>query len=125
MTKKTSASISALALCLGMFSAMSVSAQPAAATSVNHHQMMGDMMKEMIQEMNEMTEQMTRDERTPEQRKQMSQRMERMSKVMHRISGLESRPAMKGPEMQKQYDQMLKQMDEMKRDPSMKSTTTY
>lgn len=54
MIKKTSASISALALCLGMFTAVSVSAQPAAA-SVNHHQMMGDMM-------NEMTEQMTRDD---------------------------------------------------------------
>ncbi len=126
MIKKTSASISALALCLGMFTAVSVSAQPAAATtSVNHHQMMGDMMKEMSQEMNVMAAQMTRDERTPEQRKQMSQRMERMSKVMHRMSGLESRPAMKGPEMQKQYDQMRKQMDEMKRDPSMKSTTKY
>jgi hypothetical protein len=51
----------------------------------------------------------------------MSQHMEHMSKLMHHISGLESRPAMKGPEMQKQQGQMRKQMDEIKRDSPMKS----
>ncbi len=46
---------------------------------------------------------------------------EQMSKMMHRMSGLQSRPAMKETEMQKQMGQMRKQMDEMMRDPSMKS----
>jgi hypothetical protein len=56
-----------------------------------------------------------------EQRNQMSQRVERLSKMMHRMSGLQDRPALKGPELQKQMDQMRRQMDEMMRDPSMKS----
>ena len=126
MIKKTAVSITALVLCLGMFTAASVSAQPttgmAKQTGVSeHHRMMSDMMKDMSQEMGRMTEQMASGEPTAEQRKQMSQRMERMSKLMHHMSGLESRPAMKGPEMQKQQDLMRKQMDEMKHDSSMKS----
>ena len=126
MIKKTTVSMTALVLCLGIFSAAPVSAQPttgaARQTGVSeHHQMMGDMMKDMSQEMNKMTELTSRGDLTPEQRKQMSQRMERMSKLMHRMSGLQDRPAMKGPEMQKQIDQMRKQMDDMKRDSSMKS----
>ena len=126
MIKKTAVSMTALALCLGIFTVASVRAQPttgmAKQTSVSeHHQMMSGMMKDMSLEMNKMTEQMGAGEPTAEQRKQTSQRMERMSKLMHHMSGLESRPAMKGPERQKQQDQMRKQMDEMKRDPSMKS----
>jgi hypothetical protein len=126
MIKKAAVSMTALVLSLGMFSAASVTAQPTTGMSKQsgmseHHQMMSDMMKDMSGEMNRMTEQMGGGEPTPEQRKQMSQRMERMSKLMHHMSGLESRPAMKGPEMQKQQDLMRKQMDEMKRDPSMKS----
>ena len=126
MIAKTAVSMTALVLCLGLSTAASVSAQPTAGvarqTGVSeHHQMMGDMMKDMSQEMNKMTELMSRGDLTPEQRKQMSQRMERMSKLTHRMSGLQDRPAMKGPELQKQRDQMRKQMDEMKRDSSMKS----
>ena len=86
-----------------------------------HHKMMSDMMKDMSQEMSRMTDQMGSGEPTAEQRKQTSQRMERMSKLMHHMPGLESRPVMKGPEMQKQHDQMRKQMNEMKGDSSMKS----
>jgi hypothetical protein len=86
-----------------------------------HHQRMGEMMKDMSREMNNMTELMSRGDLTPEQRTQMSLRMERMSKLMHRMSGLQDRPSMKGPESQKQLDQMRKQMDEMKRDSSMNS----
>ena len=126
MIKKTAVSMTALVLCLGMFTAASVSAQPttgvAKQTGVSaHHQMMSDMMKDMSQEMNKMTEQMGSGERTPEQRMQMSQHMEGMSKMMHRMSGLYSRPAMKEPGMQKQMDQMHKQMGEMTHDSSMKS----
>jgi hypothetical protein len=125
MMTKTAASMSALVLCLGMFTAVPVSAQPTAGvanqTGVSqHHQMMADMMKDMSQEMGKMTQVMPRGDLTPEQRKQMSQRMESMSKLMHRMSGLQARPAMKEPEMQKQMDQMRKQMDEMMRDPAMK-----
>ena len=86
-----------------------------------HHQIIADMMKDMSQEMSKMAEQMSRGELTPEQRKHLGQRMEIMSKMMHRMSGLESRPAMKEPEMQQQLKQMRRQMDEMMRDPSMKS----
>jgi len=38
----------------------------------------------------------------------MGQRMERMPKMMHRMAGLESRPAVKEPEMQKRMNQMRK-----------------
>ena len=126
MMKKTAVSMSALVLCLGMLTAVSVKAQPTAGTArqpgVNeHHQRMGDMMKDMSQEMNNMTELMSRGDLTPEQRKHMSVRMERMSKLMHRMSGLQDRPSMKGPESQKRLEQMRRQMDEMKRDSSMNS----
>ena len=126
MMKKTAVSMSALILCLGMLTAVSVNAQPMAGTArqpgvSEHHQRMGDMMKDMSQEMNNMTELMSRGDLTPEQRKQMSLRMERMSKLMHRMSGLQDRPAMKAPESQKQLEQMRRQMDEMKRDSSMNS----
>jgi gas vesicle protein len=126
MLKKTAVSMMAFVVCLGIFSAAAVSAQPTTGAArqtgmSEHHQMMADMMKDMSQEMSKMTEQMGGGEGTPEQRKQLSQRMERMSKVMHRMSGLYSRPAMKEPEMQKQMDQMRKQMGEMTHDSSMKS----
>lgn len=129
MIKKTAVSITAIVLYF-MFSVASVSAQPATGMAKqagvsDHHLMMSEMMKDMSkdmsQEMSMMTEQMSHGEPSPDQRKQMGQRMERMSKMMHRMSGLESRPAMKSPEMQKQMDQMRSQMDEMKRDSSMKS----
>ena len=126
MIKKTTVSMTALVLGLGLVLAGPVRSQsPEAAPGhggmSEHHQMIGDMMKEMSQEMNKMMEQTAGGEPTPEQRRQMSQRMESMSKMMHRMSGLEGRPAMKGPEMQKQMEQMRRQMDEMKRDPAMKS----
>ena len=126
MIKKTEVPMTALVLCLAIFTATSASGQPTAGvakqTGVSeHHQIMGAMMKDMSQEMNKMTELMSRGDLTPEQRTQMSYRMERMSKLMHRMSSLESRLAKKGPGMQKQMDQMRKQMDEMKRDSAMKS----
>jgi hypothetical protein len=68
---------------------------------------------------------MSQGEFTPERRQHMDQRMERMSKMMHCMSGFESRPAMKEPEMQQQMNQMRRQMDEMMRDPSMKSPAAF
>lgn len=126
MIKKAAVPTMAFVACLGLFSALPASAQPttgaARQTGVSeHHQMMADMMKDMSQEMSKMSEQAMKGDATPEQRKQMSQRMERMSKMMHSMSGLQDRPAMKGPEMQKQMEQMRKQMNEMKHDSAMKA----
>jgi len=39
-----------------------------------------------------MTEQMSKRELTPDQRKQMAQRLEMMSGMMHRMSGVEAMP---------------------------------
>ena len=81
-----------------------------------HHQRIDDMMKDMTQAMVKMTEQMSHRPLSPEQTKRMALQMERMSKMMRMMSGLESRPAMKNPESQRQMSQMRKQMDEMMRD---------
>ena len=73
MIRKTAASMTALVLCLGMFTALPVSAQttgPAREPGVSeHHRMMADMMKDVSHEMSEMTEQMSHGEVTPEQQK--------------------------------------------------------
>lgn len=71
------------------------------------------MMKDMTQEMSRMTDQMSQGALTPDQQKQMAKRMEFMSAMMRRLSGLEARPAIKHGEMDKQLDQMRKQMDDM------------
>ena len=77
------------------------------------------MMKDMTQEMTRMTEQMAQVALTPDQQKQMAQRMQFMSTMMHRLSGFEARPAIKHGDMEKQMDQMRKQMDEMIGNPKM------
>jgi len=71
------------------------------------------MMKGMTQEMSKMTEQMSQGALTPDQQRQMAKRMAFMSIMMRRLSGLEARPAIKHGDMDKQLDQMLKQMSEM------------
>ena len=67
MIKKAAVSMSALVLCLSMFIAVSVNAQPAAGMAMQtgvseHHQRVADMMKNMSQEMGNMAGQMARDE---------------------------------------------------------------
>lgn len=124
MSKKTIASIAAIIVCLGAFAAAPASAQsPAGATTQDltsrHHQRMYQMMKDMTGEMSKMAEQMSQGALAPEQRKQMAQRMAFMSTMMHRMSWLEGRPAMKEAEWQKQMDQMRTQMDGMMRDSKM------
>jgi len=114
MIKKTAISTFALALFLGMFTAVSASAQPAAgmtkqAGSSEHQQVMRDMMKQMSQELKKMMEEMKGGDVTSEKMKQMDKHLERISIMMSRMSGAR--------------DQMFKQMEEMKRDPSMKSPT--
>jgi len=84
-----------------------------------HHQRIYQMMKDMTQEMSRMTEEMSQGELPPHQQKQMAQRMQFMSTMMHRLSGLEARPAIKHGELDKQLDQMRKQVDTMMGNPKM------
>lgn len=121
MSKKTTASIAAIIVCLGVSAAAPASAQsPTGATTQDvtswHHQRMYQVMKDMAGEISKMAEQMSRGTLAPEQHKQMAQRMAFMSTMMRRMSWLEGRPAMKEAEWQKQMDRMRKQMDEMMRD---------
>jgi len=119
MGKRTSKSITALAMCLGMLITGAAGAQPATAptfkdTTTQHHQMLNQMMSDMTREMTAMTDEMSRGELTPEQNKRMSDRMVVMATIMHRMSGLGARPHMKEGDWQKQMDQMRRQMDGMK-----------
>ncbi len=118
MSNKTTPTVAALAMSLAIFVVGFASAQPATGptfkdTTSQHHQMLNQMMKDMTQEMTAMTDQMSRGELTPEQNKQMSERMAVMANVMRRMSGLGARPHMKEADWQKQMDQMRKQMDNM------------
>ena len=112
MIGNTAVSMTALVLCLGMFTSASVSAQPATGAArqagvSEHQQKMRDLMKEMSREIKEMTDEMKRGGVTAERMKQLHKRMEGVSIMISRMSGLQ--------------EDMYKQMDEMKRDPSMKS----
>jgi len=118
MSKKTAVSTMTAMACLGIIFAMPASAQYVAGTGQQpamtlHHQRIAEVMKDMTQAMGSMTDQMAKGDLTPEQRKEMAQRMDRMSHLMHQMSGLESRPAMKDAESQKQMELMKKQMGEM------------
>ncbi len=112
MIKKTIVSMSALVLGLSMLTSVPASAQPAEgmknqAGVSEHQQVMRDMMKQMTQELKEMMKEMKGGDVTSEKMKQMDKHLERISIMMNRMSGTR--------------DQMYKQMEEMKRDPSMKS----
>lgn len=118
---RTLSSMAAIVVCIGTLTAVPAVAQSTLrataqgdATSL-HHLKLYQMMKDMTGEMSAMTEQMSQGALTPEQRKQVAQRMALMSAMMRRMSGLEGRPAMKEAEWQKQMDQMRKRMDEMMR----------
>jgi hypothetical protein len=121
MIKRAAAPIMAIAVCLGIFVAAPAMAQSSTGPYwggdvSEHHRMQYQMMKDMTDQMGQMTEQMSRGELTPEQRKQMADRMGLMSTMMRLMSGLGSRPAMKPSEWQKSMDDMRKQMDGMMRD---------
>lgn len=124
MIRKPTASIMAIAVCLGIFVATPAMAQSSTGpywggNVTQHHRLQYQMMKDMAQEMTRMTEQMSQGELTPEQRKQMAGRMALMSTMMQRMSGLAARPAMREQEWQKQMGGMRKQMDGMVRDSTM------
>ena len=127
MIMKIKNSIAAIVVCINVFAAMPASAQsssgPTSQDGVSqHHRMQYQMMREMTQEIARMTEQMSKGELTPEQRKQMAERMALMSTMMQRMSGLAARPAMREPEWQKQMGEMRKQMDGMMSNPQMAPT---
>ena len=124
MPLKIAISTRIVAICASMLAAASANAQsPAGSTFQDqgridpHHLRIYQMMKDMTQEMTKMTEQMAQGALTPDQQKQMAQRMQFMSTMMHRLSGLEARPAIKHGELDKQLDQMRKQMDEIMGNP--------
>ncbi len=114
-------SVMALFICLNMVTLRSASAQqsPVGSTFQDqgktdpHHLRIYQTMKDMTQEMTKMTEQMSQGALTSDQQTQMAKRMQFMSMMMRRLSGLEARPAIKHGDMDKQLDQMRKQMDEM------------
>lgn len=74
-----------------------------------HHAMAG-IMKDMVVEMSRMQEEMGKGEPTPAARKQMAAKMKRMSETMRRMSGWADRPTMKEAEMQRQLQEMRRQM---------------
>jgi uncharacterized membrane protein YdfJ with MMPL/SSD domain len=98
MIKITAASMEVILICFGIFLATPASAQTSTVPTLQdgvsqHHRMQYQMMKDMTDQMGQMTEQMSRGELTPEQRKQMADRMGLMSTMMRLMSGLGSRPA--------------------------------
>ena len=124
MVSKRIALMTAVAICMSTQGLLPANAQaPVGSTFQDqgridpHHLRIYQMMKDMTQEMTKMTEQMAQGALTPDQQKQMAQRMQFMSTMMHRLSGLEARPAIKRGELDKQLDQMRKQMDEMMGNP--------
>jgi len=120
MVSKRTASKMAIAICLGLLEVLTAEAQaPVGSTfqdqsqTDSHHLRIYEMMKGMTQEMSKMTEQMSQGALTLDQQRQMAKRMAFMSIMMRRLSGLEARPAIKHGDMDKQLDQMQKQMSEM------------
>ena len=120
MVSKRTASKIAIAICLGLLEVLTAEAQaPVGSTfqdqsqTDSHHLRIYEMMKGMTQEMSKMTEQMSQSALTLDQQRQMAKRMAFMSIMMRRLSGLEARPAIKHGDMDKQLDQMQKQMSEM------------
>jgi hypothetical protein len=110
MIKKTAVSVSGLVLCLSMFAAVPVSAEPTAAMArqaslSEHRREMDDMMKKMHQELRMMMKDMKGGDVTSEKMKEMDKHMGRITTMIGRMSGFK--------------DQMLEQMDEMRRDPLM------
>jgi hypothetical protein len=118
MIKRANASMMAIVVYLAILVSVPAMAQSSTGPYwggdvTQHHRMQYQMMKDMAQEMTRMTEQMSLDELSSDQRKQMAGKMTLMSTMMRRMSGLESRPAMREPKWQKQMGEMRKQMDEM------------
>lgn len=92
-------------------------------TVSQHHRVEYLLMKDMADDMARMADEMATKDATVEQRKQMARRMERMSVLMHHMSGFWARPAMSEPEMKKQMDQMRREMDAMIGERTVQSGT--
>lgn len=124
MSSRTLVSITALLVCLGTFATAPVSAQSSPSPDISsvsaHQQMQRRLMQDMSREINMMAEEMSRGERAPQQREDMSRRMERMSNMMHSMAAL-SGPAMKDPKWERKMDQLRREMDRTMRAQSMQS----
>jgi hypothetical protein len=111
--------LAALALFTPYAKAQSSTAPTWADSLSQHHQLQYQMMKDMTEEMTRMTEQMSRGDLKPDETKTMTERMNRMAKMMQLMSGLGARPAHTHAQLQKQMDQMRLQMNEMKKNSQM------
>ena len=118
MSTRVGASIAALMAGIAMLAALAVAARPSSGAAQQikvseHHELQYRLMKDMSQVMSGMGQEMSSADLTPLQRRQMAQRMQRMSTMMDLMSGWTDRPAMNTPELQRQMAQMRTQMNEM------------
>ena len=81
---------------------------------------MPKVMDAMAREMSQMQREMEAGPLTPEAERDMAKRMEAMSRVMRRMSGLADRPSMSDAEMKREYEQMQRDMDAMSHKPAGK-----
>lgn len=115
--------VAALALFAPNADAQSSTAPTWADSLSQHHQLQYQMMRDMTEEMTRMTEQMSHGDLKPDEVKPMMERMSRMAKMMHFMSGLGARPAHTHAQLQKQMDEMRLQMNEMMKNTKMAPTT--
>jgi len=105
-------------LSLALLGAVGAYAQPGGAKGGHADmggpgaQQMGGMMHEADQMM-EMSGRMSQGQMTPEQQKQMAERMRIMATMMDRMSGMAGKGMMMDADMQKQIGEMRRQMDDM------------
>lgn len=80
-----------------------------------HHQLQYRIMAETARELALITERMSRGALSAEERRTMSVQMDRISRRMRIMSGLEARPAHNHAGLQKQMEQMRAQLSEIER----------
>ena len=124
LVKSVSASAFVLSLVLTLATAATAQAptRPNSQSTANeHHQAMSAMMKDMAQQMSAMADQMGHGDVGPDQEKQMGRRMDRMSGMMHRMSGMAMHPDMRDSEFRSQMGRMRGQMNDMMHNSSPNS----
>ena len=107
------ATVAAVALSVSARAQQAPEAAPGAAG--RHHEALYEVMNDMTREMRQMMEQMAQGEVPAEQRNGMARRMEQMSSMMQRMSGLLARPAMKEPEFRAQMERIGRTSDPAER----------
>lgn len=114
--------LAAFLLCIAVLVPGSVTAETRTEPTWNellseHHRMQYQMMARMAEQMKSMTERMAQGGFSDEAMKQMSVEMKMMAGNMGFMSGLAARPAHTHAQLQKQMDDMRKQMKEMDKAP--------